>query len=80
MQEIVAPWNIERELIERSYDETDPRFGMKPEERLYPEILRFGIINLDKPSGPSSHEVSAWTRRILGVDKAGHGGTLADRL
>ncbi len=80
MQEIAAPWNIKRELIERSHDETDPGFGKKPEERSYPEILKFGIINLDKPSGPSSHEVSAWARRILGVEQAGHGGTLADRL
>jgi len=31
---------------------------------------------LDKPPGPSSHEVTAWVRKILGVKKAGHGGTL----
>ncbi|MFQ5837140.1 MAG: RNA-guided pseudouridylation complex pseudouridine synthase subunit Cbf5, partial [Candidatus Bathyarchaeia archaeon] len=37
---------------------------------------RFGIINLDKPSGPSSHEVTAWVKRILKIEKAGHGGTL----
>jgi len=39
-------------------------------------MLRFGVINLDKPPGPSSHEVAAWVRRILGVKQAGHGGTL----
>ena len=31
---------------------------------------------LDKPSGPTSHELVAWTKRILGITKAGHSGTL----
>ena len=78
MQRNDIPWNIKREIVEKSYAETDREFGKKPEERTYPEILRFGIINLDKPSGPSSHEVSAWTKRIIGVKQAGHGGTLED--
>jgi H/ACA ribonucleoprotein complex subunit 4 len=34
------------------------------------------VINLDKPSGPSSHEVTAWVKRILRLGHAGHGGTL----
>ncbi len=34
-----------------------------------------GWIVIDKPMGPSSHEVVVWVRRILGV-KAGHSGTL----
>ena len=35
-----------------------------------------GIVVLDKPLGPTSHQVSAWARDILGVEKLGHGGTL----
>jgi len=31
---------------------------------------------LDKPSNPSSHEVVAWIKRILKVEKTGHSGTL----
>jgi len=34
------------------------------------------MVNLDKPAGPSSHEVTAWAKNILGVKHAGHGGTL----
>jgi len=34
------------------------------------------LINLDKPSGPSSHEVVAWVEKMLGLKHAGHGGTL----
>ncbi len=31
---------------------------------------------IDKPKGPTSHQVSAWVRSILGLKKAGHVGTL----
>ena len=76
MKEIVAPWQIKRELVIKAEDETDPRFGHKPEERPIQEHIRFGVVNLDKPSGPSSHKVTAWVKRILNIDHAGHGGTL----
>jgi H/ACA ribonucleoprotein complex subunit 4 len=39
-------------------------------------LLNNGFINLDKPSGPTSHQVVAWVKEILAVEKAGHGGTL----
>lgn len=41
---------------------------------------RSGVINLDKPSNPSSHEVVAWLRRILRVEKTGHSGTLDPKV
>jgi H/ACA ribonucleoprotein complex subunit 4 len=41
---------------------------------------RTGVINLDKPSNPSSHEVVAWLRRILRVEKTGHSGTLDPKV
>jgi H/ACA ribonucleoprotein complex subunit 4 len=43
-------------------------------------ISRSGVINLDKPSNPSSHEVVAWLRRILRVEKTGHSGTLDPKV
>jgi len=73
---IVAPWTAERNLLTRSEEETDQSFGHNPEERPYPDLVRFGVINLDKPPGPSSHEVAAWVRSIMQVKQAGHGGTL----
>ncbi|KAK8062359.1 Pseudouridylate synthase family protein [Apiospora hydei] len=39
-----------------------------------------GVINLDKPSNPSSHEVVAWVKRILRVEKTGHSGTLDPKV
>jgi len=76
MQRISEPWNIKRNLLVKAEEETNPRFGHKPEERSIQEHMRFGIMNLDKPAGPSSHEVTAWLKRILSLEHAGHGGTL----
>jgi H/ACA ribonucleoprotein complex subunit 4 len=76
MPKIIAPWMIKRELLIRSEAKTDPKWGKKPEERPYPDFIKLGAINLDKPPGPSSHEVAAWVRSILVLRKIGHGGTL----
>lgn len=50
--------------------------GSAPEARSIEEYVRYGVINLDKPSNPSSHEVVSWVRKILKVEKTGHSGTL----
>jgi tRNA U55 pseudouridine synthase TruB len=71
-----APWQKERRLLVRAEDKTDLSFGCKPDERSAEQLLRFGIINLDKPAGPSSHEVAAWVKRIVKLEHVGHGGTL----
>ncbi len=76
MRRISEPWEIKRNLLVKTEEETDMRFGHRPEERPIQEHMRFGIINLDKPAGPSSHEVTAWVKRILSLERAGHGGTL----
>jgi len=55
-------------------------FGKRPEDRSVPELLKAGVINLDKPQGPTSHQVSAWVRDLLGLQKAGHAGTLDPRV
>ncbi|MFW5928802.1 MAG: RNA-guided pseudouridylation complex pseudouridine synthase subunit Cbf5 [Halobacteriota archaeon] len=34
------------------------------------------LVVVDKPAGPTSHEVAAWVRDIVGVDRAAHTGTL----
>lgn len=44
------------------------------------EYLKYGVINLDKPSNPSSHEIVAWIKKILKVDKTGHSGTLDPKV
>lgn len=54
--------------------------GSSPLKRVFKEYVRYGVINLDKPANPSSHEVVAWIRRILRVEKTGHSGTLDPKV
>ncbi|HDI10363.1 MAG TPA: RNA-guided pseudouridylation complex pseudouridine synthase subunit Cbf5, partial [Euryarchaeota archaeon] len=67
-------------LLIKAEAETDPSYGKKPEEREIEELIERGIVNLDKPRGPSSHEVVAWIKRIMQLRKAGHGGTLDPKV
>ncbi len=55
---------------------SNPNYGMPPRRRTIDQLLNTGFINLDKPKGPTSHQVVAQVRKILGVKKAGHTGTL----
>ena len=51
-----------------------------PGDRSVDELLSFGVVNLDKPVGPSAHQVSAWARDAAGVDRAAHAGTLDPKV
>jgi len=55
---------------------TNAHYGKAPAKRTVRELLNNGFINLDKPAGPTSHQVVAWVKEILEIEKAGHGGTL----
>ena len=68
------PWEVKRELIIRGEEETNQFYGCPPNNRSILDYIKYGLINLDKPSGPTSHEVVAWVKRILNVNHAGHGG------
>jgi H/ACA ribonucleoprotein complex subunit 4 len=54
--------------------------GSSPLARSLKDHISYGVINLDKPSNPSSHEVVSWIKRILRVDKTGHSGTLDPKV
>jgi len=36
----------------------------------------FGVVNLDKPVGPTSHDMVGMMRRLTGIRRIGHAGTL----
>jgi len=72
----VLPSEVKRQTFFKFQDVSDPKYGCRPDRRPISELIRLGIINLDKPRGPTSHEVSAWVKEILNVKKTGHGGTL----
>jgi len=73
---VIPPWEVRRELLVKDEEETNPDYGCPPDKRSFTQLVRFGVINLDKPPGPSSHEVVAWIKKIHGLHHAGHGGTL----
>jgi len=64
----------------KAESESDPSYGSLPSERPIEEHINKGVINLDKPPGPTSHEIDSWVKRILNVEKTGHGGTLDPRV
>lgn len=63
-------------LVEVDQDVTDDSYGTYYDRRSMGQLLNYGIIILDKPPGPTSHETVAWTKRILKIPKIGHSGTL----
>lgn len=76
MPRSLPPWEVSRKLLVKAEGKTNPRYGHEPEQRPAEEHIRYGVINLDKPAGPTSHEVAAWVKRILKLRQVGHGGTL----
>lgn len=75
-------------ILLKNYDKLNVRTGHytplptghTPLKRPLFDYVRYGVINLDKPANPSSHEVVAWIRRMLRVDKTGHSGTLDPKV
>jgi H/ACA ribonucleoprotein complex subunit 4 len=75
-------------LLLRNFDKMNIRtnhytplpFGCSPHQREIKDYVRSGFVNLDKPANPSSHEVAAWMKRILRVEKTGHSGTLDPKV
>ena len=63
-------------LTEIDQDITDDAYGTYYDKRTIEQLLNYGLILLDKPPGPTSHETVAWTKRLLKIPKIGHSGTL----
>jgi len=69
---------IKREILTKK--ESTPSYGCKPEERKTEELINYGVVNIDKPEGPTSHQVSDYAKKILNIKKAGHSGTLDPKV
>lgn len=68
--------NINKEILVKREATTTEKFGCFPNERPVAELIKYGIVNIDKPKGPTSHQVSDYVKKILNISKAGHSGTL----
>jgi H/ACA ribonucleoprotein complex subunit 4 len=67
-------------LVKISNEQTNPEWGIPPESRSMDLRLKYGFVVIDKPRGPTSHEVAAWVKKMLNLDRAGHSGTLDPRV
>ena len=71
---------IKRTILVKRPADTNPKHGTDPDKRKIPDLINYGIINIDKPQGPTSHEISAFAQKILEINKAGHSGTLDPKV
>jgi H/ACA ribonucleoprotein complex subunit 4 len=55
---------------------SNPHYGKSPEERTVHDLLAESVVFLDKPSGPTCHQIDAWVKTIVENEKVGHAGTL----
>ncbi len=58
-----------------------------PADRSPESLLSFGVLNLDKPPGPSSHQVADWVKRLVNeavgddhLERVAHTGTLDPKV
>ena len=73
--EIMLPFEkIKREILIKK--EAKAEFGIDPSKRKTEDIINYGIVNIDKQPGITSHQVAEYVKRILKIKKAGHSGTL----
>ena len=63
-------------LIKIDESTTNESYGYYPFKRPIQDLLHYGLILLDKPPGHTSHEIVSYVKKILGLEKAGHSGTL----
>jgi len=73
-------WEIAREIRVKAEEDANPKYGHPPEERPINQYIQYGMVVIDKTPGPTSHEVAAWVKKLLKLDKVGHGGTLDPKV
>ncbi|MBT5215219.1 RNA-guided pseudouridylation complex pseudouridine synthase subunit Cbf5 [Candidatus Woesearchaeota archaeon] len=71
---------IEPKILIKKEGITNENFGCIPEKRNIKDLINRGIININKYSGPSSHQVSDYVQKILNIKKSGHSGTLDPKV
>ncbi len=62
--------------IKEAYAVKNVNLNKTKDEKPINELLNLGIINIDKPSGPTSFSVTDYIRKSLGLNKTSHMGTL----
>ncbi len=63
-------------VLTKKQAKTNEGFGCNPNERSTETLIHYGLVNINKQQGPTSHQVSDMVQKILNINKAGHSGTL----
>ena len=80
-QKCLLPFEeIKLNVLVKRLSQTFSKYGCNPSERKIEELINFGVVNINKPKGPTSHEVSAFIQKILNIKKSGHSGTLDPKV
>lgn len=67
-------------MATKCMDHSPSGHGTMPANRAMDEYLKYGVVVIDKPANPSSHEVVTWVKDILGCERTGHSGTLDPKV
>ena len=66
-------FQVQRKITVKKESSTNPK--LKVDDSV-DSLIKYGIINIDKFSGPTSHQVTDYVKKVLNLKKAGHSGTL----
>ncbi len=80
MDDLLPFEKIKRNVLVKVEAETSLDYGEDPNNRKVERLIDYGIINLNKTSGPTSHQISDYVKKILSLDKCGHSGTLDPKV
>ena len=67
-------------LVIKHNEKTNSKYGIEAKKRSIEELFDKGYINLDKDAGPTSHMATDNLKKVLGIKKAGHSGTLDPKV
>ena len=59
---------FESKILTRKESTPDPSLGCDPSKRKTEDLVTYGVVNIDKPRGPTSHQVSAFVQNIMNQD------------
>ena len=75
-QNILPFEKIKFKVLTKKKAGTSQEYGLDPNKRPVSDLIQCGVINLNKPKGPTSHLTSEYVQKTLKIKKAGHSGTL----
>lgn len=67
---------VRRVVLTKREGETSDKHGLYPNKLPMDVLIKTGMVVIDKPKGPTSHQVADYVKKILKLNKAGHSGTL----